>query len=321
MKIAVLVPCYNEGLTIRKVVQDFKQSLPEADIYVYDNNSKDNTIEEALEAGAIVRREYRQGKGNVVRTMFRDIEADIYILVDGDDTYPAEDASALIQPIIEGKADMVIGDRLSNGRYAQENKRNFHNFGNRLVLTLINKIFNSKINDIMTGYRAYNRYFVKNFPIQSTGFQLETEMSIFALVHNFKLKEVQIEYRDRPEGSVSKLNTVQDGIRVLRMIFDLFKNTRPLLFFSLVAGFLLLLSLILGTPVLYEYFTTQFITHVPLAILASSLAVIASIFVIVGLILDTLAYYHRKDFETGLNHYLTEHKNPFISEVNEVEHV
>lgn len=319
MKIAVLIPCYNESLTIQKVVKDFKKMLPDAEIYVYDNNSSDDTIALALQSKAIVRRELRQGKGNVVRTMFREIEADVYVLVDGDDTYPAEEVINLIEPIINGHADMVIGDRISNGRYASENKRNFHQFGNTLVQTLVNKIFNSNINDIMTGYRAYNRFFVKNFPIQSKGFQLETEMTIFSLIHNFKLVELPITYRDRPEGSVSKLNTIKDGFRVIRVLFDLFKNTRPLLFFFLVSMGLLVLSLILGAPVIYEFFMTRYITHIPLAILASSIAVIASIFIIVGLILDTLAYYNRKDFEHHLNSYYLNNPNIFISNIKEVK--
>jgi len=307
MKIAVLIPCYNEELTVTKVVNDFKAELPNADIYVYDNNSIDRTVEYANKAGAIVRKESRQGKGNVVRSMFRDVEADIYILVDGDDTYPANEIHSLIKVVENHEADMVIGDRLSNGRYQEENKRNFHEFGNKLVQTLVNRIFGSKIKDIMTGYRVYNRFFVKNFPILSKGFQIETEMTVFALNHNFKYKEVQITYRDRPEGSFSKLNTVKDGFRVLNILYELFKHTRPMLFFALVSFAFLVASLFVGIPVIYEFILTHYITLVPSAILASGLAILASLFFVVALILDTMAYYSRLDFEYRLNMYLENH--------------
>ena len=230
-KIAVLIPCYNEELTVEKVVTDFKRELPAADIYVYDNNSKDKTADLASAAGAIVRKETAQGKGNVVRTMFKNIDADVYILVDGDDTYPADEVHKLIQPVLEGNADMVIGDRLSNGTYFEENKRGFHGFGNNLVKNLINFLFKSNINDIMTGYRVYSRRFVKNMPVMSSGFQIETEMTIFSLVYRMKLVEIPITYRDRPAGSESKLNTFSDGFKVLVKLFDLFKNYRPMLFF------------------------------------------------------------------------------------------
>ena len=211
MEIAVLVPCYNEELTVEKVIRDFNEYLPEAKVYVYDNNSTDKTYEMAVKAGAIVKKERRQGKGNVVRSMFRDIDADVYIMMDGDDTYPVEEIRKLIEPVVNGEADMVIGDRLSNGTYAAENKRGFHNFGNNLVRNLINRLFNGNINDIMTGYRVFNRTFVKTMPVMSEGFQIETELSIFSLVNRFKIVEIPITYRDRPEGSVSKLNTFKDG--------------------------------------------------------------------------------------------------------------
>lgn len=227
-KIAVLIPCYNEEVTIHKVVSDFKRELPEADIYVYDNNSSDNTSKLAKEAGAIVRFEPRQGKGNVVRQMFRDIDADCYLMVDGDDTYPAESARELCEPILNGEADMTVGDRLSNGTYAEENKRAFHGFGNDLVRAMIKWIYGYSFDDVMTGYRAFSRPFVKTFPVMSEGFQIETEISIHAVDRRWRIKDVPIVYRDRPEGSVSKLNTIGDGMKVMIAIASLFKNYRPL---------------------------------------------------------------------------------------------
>lgn len=304
MKIAILIPCYNEELTVTKVVTDFKRELPGADIYVYDNNSKDRTAVLAREAGAIVRPEPKQGKGNVVRSMFRDIDADVYVLVDGDDTYPAEEVHPMIQLVLDKQADMVIGDRLSNGTYSAENKRSFHGFGNRLIQSLVNGIFKSNIQDIMTGYRVFNRFFVKNFPILSQGFQIETEMTIHALNHRFKVKETPITYRDRPEGSFSKLNTFKDGYRVLSILSSLFKDTRPMLFFSLISIFFLFTSLIVGIPVILEYFQTRYITLVPSAILASGLGILSVLFFVVALILDTMSYYNRLDFEYRLNMYL-----------------
>ena len=221
-KIAVLIPCYNEELTIEKVVKDFKKELPDADIYVYDNNSKDKTAEIAKNAGAIVKHEYKQGKGNVVRSMFRDIDADIYVMVDGDDTYPAEFVHELIKPIRDGQADMTIGDRLSNGTYQEENKRKFHEFGNNLVKKGINMLFDTKLKDIMTGYRVFNKIFVKNMPVMTPKFEIETEMTLYALDKKYIIKEIPIIYRDRPEGSESKLNTVSDGIKVVKTIFNMF---------------------------------------------------------------------------------------------------
>ena len=231
-KIAVLIPCYNESKTIEKVVKDYKKALPEADIYVYDNNSKDHTDEIARKAGAIVKYEYKQGKGNVIRSMFRDIDADCYLMIDGDDTYPAEHAREMCDYILNGQADMVIGDRLSS-TYFEENKRPFHNFGNVLVRGLINKLFKSNVRDIMTGYRAFSYSFVKTFPILSKGFEIETEMTIHSLDKNLLLKEIPVQYRDRPEGSVSKLNTVSDGIKVIKTIGRLFKEYKPQVFFSI----------------------------------------------------------------------------------------
>lgn len=305
MKIAVLIPCYNEELTIKKVINDFKKVLPESDIYVYDNNSKDNTANIAKENGAIVVKEPRQGKGNVVRSMFKDIDADYYIMVDGDDTYPAEFSHELLKPIINGEADMTIGDRLSNGTYRSENKRAFHNFGNSLVKGLIGKLFKNDINDIMTGYRAFNRYFVKTIPILSTGFEIETEMSIHSLDKNFLLKEIPINYRDRPAGSSSKLNTYKDGLRVIKTILSLFKDYKPLEFFSIISLIILILGLIFGVPVIYEFVETKYITKIPSAILATGLIISSVIFLINGFILDTLVKQHKQDYELFLTEYKT----------------
>lgn len=301
MQVAILIPCYNEEQTIGKVITDFKRELPHAQIYVYDNNSKDRTSEVAREHGAIVKFEPRQGKGNVVRSMFREINADVYVMVDGDDTYPAEYVHEVMKPIIEGTANLVIGDRLTNGTYYQENKRQFHGFGNQLVKNLINKLYKSHITDIMTGYRAFDKLFVKSMPITSPGFEIETEMSIHALDKKFLIKEVAIDYRDRPEGSESKLNTISDGIKVLRMIFTLFKDYKPMLFFSVWSVLFLLLGLIVGSPVLYEYFQTSFITKVPSAILAVGFVLSSMLSFACGMILDTVAGTHRKQYEIELN--------------------
>ena len=284
MKVAVLIPCYNEELTIGKVIKDFKRELPDANIYVYDNNSKDKTGEIATELGAVVIKENRQGKGNVVRSMFRDIDADIYIMVDGDDTYPAEAAKKLMQPIINNEADMVIGDRLSNGTYAKENKRAFHNLGNNLVQGLIGLLFKNEIKDIMTGYRVFNRFFVKTMPVMSEGFQIETEMSIHALDKKFRLKEIPIEYRDRPNGSESKLNTFRDGYRVIKALIGLFKDYKPLIFFGLISSVSLILGLLVGIPVIIEFVLTNFITKVPSAILAVGFIVVSVVSLACGLI-------------------------------------
>ncbi len=303
MKVAVLVPCYNEELTIGKVIDDFKRELPEADIYVYDNNSKDKTYEIAKAHGAIVRKETRQGKGNVVRSMFRDVDADIYIMIDGDDTYPAECVRELMQPIIDGEADMVIGDRLSNGTYAKENKRAFHGFGNSLVQGLIGLLFKNEINDIMTGYRVFNRYFVKTMPVLSDGFQIETEMSIHALDKKFLLKEIPIEYRDRPEGSESKLSTFKDGYRVLMTLASLFKDYKPMGFFSIGCILFLALGLIAGVPVIVEFAQTSYVSKLPSAVLAVGCVLVSILSLTCGLILDTIAKNNKKDYELFLNNY------------------
>ncbi|MEG0034979.1 MAG: glycosyltransferase family 2 protein, partial [Bacilli bacterium] len=272
------------------------------------NNSKDKTNELAVKAGAIVRSEYRQGKGNVVRSMFRDIDADVYVLVDGDDTYPADEVQKLINPILNQNADMVIGDRLSNGTYFKENKRGFHGFGNNLVRNLINSLFKSNIKDIMTGYRAYSKKFVKCMPIMSEGFQIETEMTIFSLVYGMNVIEVPITYRDRPEGSESKLNTVSDGIKVLVTLFDLFKNYRPFLFFGIISLAFSLTGLIVGLPVIIEFIQTAYITKIPSAILAASLFIIAFILFVVGIILDSQKNQTQLLFQMHVNEFIRNSK-------------
>lgn len=302
-KIAVLIPCYNEELTIEKVIKDFKRELPDADIYVYNNNSKDKTEEIARKNGAIVVNEYKQGKGNVVRSQFRDIDADIYVMVDGDDTYPAEFIHKLIEPVKNGQADMAIGDRLSNGTYQKENKRPFHEFGNNLVKKAINILFDTDLKDIMTGYRAFNKRFVKNMPVLSPKFEIETEMSLYALDKKYIIKEIPIEYRDRPEGSSSKLNTVSDGIKVVKTIARMFKDYRPFKFFGIIALIFFALGLLVGIPVLVEFFKTTYITKVPSAILATGCMSLASVAFQCGIILDTITRQHREDYEINLLRY------------------
>ncbi len=307
-KVAVLVPCYNEELTIEKVIKDFRRELPMASIYVYDNNSTDNTYEIAQNAGAIVRKEPLQGKGNVVKSMFRDIEADCYVLVDGDDTYPAEAVNDLVNAVLNEGIDMCIGDRLSNGTYESENKRGFHNFGNNLVKGLINKLFKNNINDIMTGYRAYSKKYVKCMPIMSDGFQIETEMTIFSLVYGMKIKQIPIVYRDRPEGSYSKLSTFSDGLKVLVTLFDLFKNYRPFLFFGGLSLLFWVLGMLIGIPVVLEFSSTHFVSKVPSAILASSLCVISIFMFMTGIILDALKNQTRFMFEWKVNEFYQNEK-------------
>ena len=299
-KIAVLIPCYNESVTITKVIADYRAALPEADIYVYDNNSTDGTDELARQAGAIVRYEYRQGKGNVIRSMFRDIDADCYLMIDGDDTYPAENARQMCKLVLEKGVDMVIGDRLSS-TYFKENKRPFHNAGNRGVRFLINKIFKSDIKDIMTGYRAFSPLFVKNFPVLSKGFEIETEMTIHALDKNFLLEEIPVEYRDRPEGSVSKLNTVSDGIKVIMTIFRLFSEYRPLRFFSILAALLTLLGGGFLIPVLADYFRTGLVERFPTLFVCVGCFIIASLLFMCGIILHAVAKKHKMLFELLMN--------------------
>lgn len=302
-KIAVLIPCYNEELTIEKVIKDFRRELPDSDIYVYNNNSKDKTEEIARKNGAIVVNEYKQGKGNVVRSQFRDIEADIYVMVDGDDTYPAEFVHKLIEPIRNGQADMTIGDRLSNGTYQKENKRPFHEFGNNLVKKAINVLFDTDLKDIMTGYRVFNKRFVKNMPVLSPKFEIETEMSLYALDKKYIIKEIPIDYRDRPEGSSSKLNTVSDGIKVVKTIARMFKDYRPFKFFGIIAIIFFILGLLVGLPVLIEFFKTAYITKIPSAILATGFMSLAAISLQCAIILDTITRQHREDYELNILRY------------------
>lgn len=296
-KVAVLIPCYNEAVTIGKVVDDFKRVLPDADIYVYDNNSKDDTAAIAEDHGAIVRTEPRQGKGNVVRQMFREIDADYYIMVDGDDTYPAEAAPRLLEPLMNDTADMTVGDRLSNGTYGEENDRAFHGFGNSLVRWLIKVIYGYAFDDVMTGYRAFNRIFVKTMPVLSEGFQIETELSIHAVDKRFRIVDVPIDYRDRPEGSYSKLSTFGDGAKVLRAIASLFKDHKPMAFFGWLALILIVLGLIAGIPVIAEYFQTGLVPRFPTAILAIALVICGALSFTAGIILDTVAKTGRKQWE------------------------
>ena len=295
-KIAVLIPCYNESKTIAKVVKDYKEALPEADIYVYDNNSVDETDRIAKEAGAIVRYERRQGKGNVIRSMFHQIDADCYLMIDGDDTYPAENARQMCDEVLSGGADMVIGDRLSS-TYFEENKRPFHNIGNVTVRYLINKLFHSNVRDIMTGYRAFSRDFVKMFPVLSKGFEIETEMTIHALDKNMLLKEIPVTYRDRPAGSVSKLNTYSDGMKVIFTIFRLFRDYKPLLFFSCISVVLLAVAAILFVPVFYEYLQTGLVPRYPTLIVSGFIVLLAMLLWSCGLILEVLVKKHRQMFE------------------------
>lgn len=299
-KIAVLIPCYNEAKTIEKVVKDYKKALPEADIYVYDNNSKDKTDKIAKKAGAIVRYEYRQGKGNVIRTMFREIEADCYLMIDGDDTYPAENAREMCDLILSEKADMVVGDRLSS-TYFTENKRPFHNFGNKIVRWLINKLFKNNIKDIMTGYRAFSHEFVKGFPVLSKGFEIETEMTIHAVDKNFKIVEIPVTYRDRPEGSVSKLNTYTDGLKVLKTIAILFKEYKPMGFFGIISLILTIISFILIIPIFIEYFKTKLVLRFPTLIVGSFVLLTAILSLMCGIILQVIVKKNRQQYELYLN--------------------
>ena len=305
-KIAVLIPCYNEALTIEKVVTDWKTALPEATIYVYNNNSKDDTAAIAQKAGAIVRNEYKQGKGNVIRRMFREIEAECYVMVDGDDTYPADCAREMVDHVLNRKVDMVVGDRLSS-TYFTENKRPFHNFGNSLVRGSINLLFQSDIKDIMTGCRAFSYQFVKSFPVLSKGFEIETEMSIYAVDRNMFIENVVIPYRDRPEGSESKLNTVSDGIKVLKTIGKLFRDYKPFLFFGVIALLLMLLALGFFIPILVEYIQTGLVPKFPTLIACGFAAIAAIQSFFSGLILESIRHKNRQDFELELiriqNHY------------------
>lgn len=306
-RIAVLIPCYNEEKTVKKVVEDYRRELPEAYIYVYNNNSSDRTYEIASEMAAsdehvLVVNEYRQGKGNVIRSMFKDIDADCYLMIDGDDTYPPEFAKEMVKYVVNEEADMVIGDRLSS-TYFTENKRPFHNFGNVLVRKLINSLFKSNIKDIMTGYRAFSKDFVKGFPVLSKGFEIETEMTIFAIDKNYLLKEIPVTYRDRPEGSESKLNTYSDGFKVIKTIFRLFKNYKPFAFFSILALIFLVVTLILTVPVLISYFKTGLVPRFPSLIVGGVFGLAALFSFFVGMILDVELLKHKQNYELLMNIY------------------
>lgn len=299
-KIAVLIPCYNEEKTIEKVVTDVKKALPEATVYVYDNNSTDKTVELAEKAGAILRHEYKQGKGNVIRRMFREIDAQCYLMIDGDDTYPLDCARELVDKVLNHHADMVVGDRLSS-TYFTENKRPFHNFGNTMMRICINRLFHTDIKDIMTGYRAFSYEFVKTFPVVSTGFEIETEMTIHAVNYNLQVENVVVQYRDRPEGSESKLNTFKDGMRVIKKMLQLYKNYQPLKCFGMFACLLFLVAIVLFVPILIEYFQSGLVPRFPTLIVCGFmvLAGIQSLFA--GMILDVTVARDRRDFEYRLN--------------------
>lgn len=295
-KIAVLIPCYNESLTVAKVVTDWKTALPEATVYVYDNNSTDGTAEIAQNAGAVVRHEYQQGKGNVIRRMFREIDAQVYVMVDGDDTYPADCAREMVELVLHRQSDMVVGDRLSS-TYFTENKRRFHNFGNTLVRLSINTLFRSNIRDIMTGCRAFSFDFIKTFPVLSAGFEIETEMTIHALDKNMKIDHVIIPYRDRPAGSESKLNTVRDGLKVLRTILTLHRNYKPYSFFGIISAFLLLLSAAFFLPVLITYIRTGLVPNFPTLIVCGFTVIAALLSFFTGLQLQNAVQKNKQDFE------------------------
>ncbi len=299
-KIAVLIPCYNESQTITKVVQDVKDALPQAVIYVYDNNSTDGTAELAEKAGAVVRYEYQQGKGNVIRRMFREIDAECYLMIDGDDTYPLDCAREMVDKVLERHADMVVGDRLSS-TYFTENKRPFHNFGNSLMRTGINSLFHSDIKDIMTGYRAFGYEFVKTFPVFSKGFEIETEMTIHAVNYNMQVENVIVEYRDRPEGSESKLNTYSDGMRVIRKMFQLYRNYKPMRFFGLVCALLVLIAAIVMVPVVAVYLETGLVPRFPTLIICGFMVLAGIVSFFVGTMLEVMAAKDRKDFEYRLS--------------------
>lgn len=306
-KIAVLIPCYNESQTIEKVIRDFQKSIPEAVIYIYDNNSTDNTVQIAKRAGAVVRHEYRQGKGNVIRRMFREVDARCYLMVDGDDTYPAEAAPAMVQKVLEKNADMVVGDRLSS-TYFEENKRPFHNFGNSMVRRVINLLFQTDIKDIMTGYRAFSYQFAKTFPVLSKGFEIETEMSIHAADKNMFVENVVVDYRDRPEGSVSKLNTFRDGFRVLGTIVRLFRTYKPLQFFGWIAFGLAALSIAFAIPVFIDFFHTGLVDRFPTLIVCGFVLLTSILCLFAGIVLETMTWKNRQDFEMELHRISKESK-------------
>ena len=299
-RIAVLITCYNEEKTVEKVVQDARKVLPDAVIYVYNNNSSDRTAELAEKAGAVVRNEYMQGKGNVIRRMFREVDAQCYIMVDGDDTYPMEAAPEMVEKVLQHNADMVVGDRLSS-TYFTENKRPFHNFGNSLVRGSINRLFHCNVRDIMTGYRAFSYEFVKTFPVLSTGFEIETEMTIHAVNNNMQIDNVIIEYRDRPEGSASKLNTYSDGVKVLRTIVRLYRDYKPMGFFTVLAALLAILAIIFIIPVITAYWETGQVRKFPTLIVCGFTMIAALQAFFSGMILSNMSLTNRREFEIQLN--------------------
>lgn len=299
--IAVLVPCYNEALTIKKVVEDFKTYLPEAEIFVYDNNSNDNTLSIAKEAGATVRQEKKQGKANVVFKMFREIDADLYIMIDGDDTYPVDCIREMVNQFIENNCDMLVGDRLSNNSYKNENKRAFHNFGNNLVRSLINVFFGSELKDILSGYRIFSKKFVKNYSSSIKGFELETDLSIYSLHYGLAIEEYTINYRDRPEGSVSKLNTFTDGFKVIKLFFNLVRLYKPLLFFGILSGILLLVGFAFMIVPIREYFEYKYVYKVPTLIFSIMIMLISFLSFTTGLILDNISIIDKKNFKVRYN--------------------
>ena len=303
ISIAVLIPCYNEEMTVAQVVNGFASELPQADIYVFDNNSTDKTAEVATAAGAKVITEKRQGKGNVVRAMFRTIDADIYVMIDGDNTYLPSDIHQMIQPVLVGEADMVVGDRLSSKSYDRENTRRFHGMGNRLVRYLINKLFKSNCKDILSGYRVFNRFFVCNFPVLTEGFEIETELTLYALDKNFRLLEIPTGYKERVDGSESKLSTFSDGYKIIKTIGFVFKNYKPLVFFSCLSALLAVLGLLIGYAPVMEYITFQYVYKVPSAILAASIEILAALLLGCGLILDTIVRQQREQFELRLTDF------------------
>ncbi|WBV59580.1 glycosyltransferase family 2 protein [Chryseobacterium camelliae] len=300
-KIAVLVPCYNEALTIEKVVKDFQQHIPEAKVFVYDNNSKDETVEIATQAGAFVGNEKKQGKANVVFRMFREIDADLYIMIDGDDTYPVECIRDMVEQFTENKCDMLVGDRLSNNSYKKENKRAFHNFGNNLVRNLINIFFGSELKDILSGYRIFSRKFVKNYASSIKGFELETDLSIYALHYGLTIEEYSINYRDRPEGSVSKLNTFTDGFKVIKLFFNLVRLYKPLLFFGMVSVILFVAGILFMIIPIREYFEYQYVYKVPTLIFSIMLIIVSILSLATGLILDNISIIDKKNFKVRYN--------------------
>ena len=295
-EIAVIIPCYNEGQTINKVIQDTKKALPNAVVYVYNNNSTDNTAEIAKAAGAVVKNEYMQGKGNVIRRMFREIDAKCYVMVDGDDTYPMDAAPEMVEKVLHHNADMVVGDRLSS-TYFTENKRPFHNTGNSMVRFFINHMFKSNVQDIMTGFRAFSYDFVKTYPVLSHGFEIETEMTIHAVYNNMQIENVVIQYRDRPEGSVSKLNTYSDGFKVIKTIFGLYRNYKPMGFFGWISALLCMLSIGFMIPVFNEYFQTGLVAKFPTLIVCGFVMIAALLSLFAGLILSNMEKQNRRDFE------------------------